>query len=52
MENPRTAMEDFSDAMSCELGRDDVLLAQKELMDRVSDISEWHSRTTNGNGAF
>ena len=52
MQNPRTAMEDFSDAMSRELGRDDVLLAQKDLMYGISDILEWHPGAANGNGAF
>ena len=52
MQYPRTAMEDFPDAVSCELGRNDVFLAQKRLIYRVSDTLEWYSGPTNSNGAF
>lgn len=45
-------MEDFPDAVSCELGRNDVFLAQKRLIYRVSDTLEWYSGPTNSNGTF
>jgi len=52
MQYPRTAMEDLSDAVSCELGRNHVFFAQKGLIYRVSDTLEWYSGATNSNGAF
>ena len=52
MQYPRAAMEDFSNAVSCELGRNRVFLAQKGLMYCVSDTLEWYPRATSSNGAF
>jgi hypothetical protein len=52
MQYPRAAMENFPNAVSRELGRNDVSLAQKDLMYRVSNTFEWYSRSTSSNGAF
>ena len=45
-------MEIFPDAVSCELGRNHVFLAQKDLIYRVSNTLERYSGATNRNGAF